>query len=88
MNHDAWLEQPYWDQARMAQEQEEQEYDRWKSSNRETWQVEMRHLANLLNIMAGTLDGPSSRLMERFSDKEIEDYLSDLNTWIKDMSHE
>jgi hypothetical protein len=88
MNYDAWLEQPYHEQARLAQEQEEQEFDRWKSSNRETWQVEMRHLANLLNIMANTLDGPSNRLMERFSDDEIEDYLSDLNTWIKDMSHE
>lgn len=86
MSYDAWLEQPYWDQARMAQEQEEQEYDRWKFGNRETWQVELRHMANLLNIVAGTLDGPSNSLMEKFSDAEIEDYLADLKSLVEELN--
>jgi hypothetical protein len=88
MNYDAWLEQPYHEQARLAQEQEEQEFDRWKFSKRETWQVEMRHMANLLNIIAGTLDGPSNRLMEKLSDAEIEDYLADLKSLVEEMADE
>jgi hypothetical protein len=45
-------------------------------------------MANLLNIIANTLDGPSNRLMEKLSDAEIEDYLADLKSLVEEMSDE